>query len=613
MNNPLPGIVKDEDFNKWIDQFDENDKPSIQRILPYFRYYSSDDVFKLLRVLYKKLVNEYGITESTTLFVPVGYISKSGAAISYFFRRENNLDETNFVALSDLTKRLLCGYTHIVFLDDYIGSGSYMNSIKEEYIKVLPQVERDRISFICACVVGYQQGIDKISDKCLNVCVADVISYKDQPLHAYSTAFSSEEKADIRRILLKYNEPLKPSAPMGFGNIEGLVSFFFATPNNTFPIFWSSENEWFPLFPRGDSRRNPNRLIVLPSYLQEDKIFSSDFNSNIVFSEKTTKALYNRFLSLDKMNIMAEIFYSLKINDEFAESIANAIDFYQDLEHEQKKVFTSFFIINSKYKDNAMPELIADGVDIFLDDFENTKKHLLVVNGLSSTLAFDNTGKVLGILKYSKSPEDNTDSTQLDKYKPMEFTSSKFHGLLVVFTDDNRVLLYFNGNRLMTKKGKDWHVQGNLDNLSEIAVSHGIKTNVLDKAMQIAYRLSDEKEGGLLCIGDEENVRNNSSQMGSLQYKFHEKNITKADEISLTSLAKQDGAMIIAGNGTIIDSMMRLEPSQDISIEPEGDKGTRHNTAKKMSKITKAIFITISADGPISIYADGNRIMKMLG
>lgn len=102
MTNPFSGIVRDSDYERWINQFELEDQDSIIKLLDHFHYFSSDKVFELLNELYKKLVAEFNIDEKTTLFVPVGYIAKSGAAISYFFRRENNLSEESFIALKDI-------------------------------------------------------------------------------------------------------------------------------------------------------------------------------------------------------------------------------------------------------------------------------------------------------------------------------------------------------------------------------------------------------------------------------------------------------------------------------------------------------------------------------
>lgn len=614
MKNPFNGIIKDDDFEHWLHQFDEQDYEDIQKILVHFEYYSSERVFKLLNSLYNKLKDEFKIEEATTLFVPVGYIAKSGAAITYFFRRENQLDENCFIAFNDLHMNDFHRVKNIVFLDDFIGTGEYLNSIKDQIKSKISENILNRINIIFACVVGYEQGIESVKDENFKVCVADLISFDRQPLNEKSKLLFKNDRKRIKKLLLRYNEPLKPKTPLGYGEICGLVSFFFATPNNTLPMFWSTKNDWYPLFPRGDSRRNPNNLIVLPDFLQEHKIFSTEFNSKIKYSEAITKALLESFLSLDKMNIMAEIFSHLNFDESFILTLLEAIKSLQNLKHENNNESTALFFVDSNITDEIKSELVADANDIELKTLiTQSKNQLLIVNGWERALAFDNYGKAIGILKYKQNADRESKNNAFDKYETLKQTSEYYHGLLILFTEDNRVLLFYNGDRLMTKKGKDWHVQGYLKNVPEIALSRDIQPKVLEKALNYAFRLSDDNKGGLLCIGDEDNVINHSSQMGKLDFSFRDNNILNIDESSFLRVAALDGAIIISGSGEILHYMRKLEPPEDVQISSESDRGTRHFSARKMSVTTKSVYIVVSSDGPISVYVDGDRIMKMLG
>ena len=172
------------------------------------------------------------------------------------------------------------------------------------------------------------------------ICVAHKIPYSLQPLHKNSIIFDETEKERAKQVLLKYNEPLIPNKPLGHGDVQGLVSFFYSTPNNTLPIFWSSNNGWYPLFPRGGSKSNPDNLILLPDFLQEKKIFSLDFN----YSEVITRALASCFLTIDNMVIMSKVFRRLKIADDLLLAILDATDRYQRLRHEKKfDMYVNFY------------------------------------------------------------------------------------------------------------------------------------------------------------------------------------------------------------------------------------------------------------------------------
>ncbi|MDR2719561.1 MAG: DNA integrity scanning protein DisA nucleotide-binding domain protein [Nitrososphaerota archaeon] len=610
-----PSIVKRSDLTFWLNQFATEDRAIIRKLLPHYQFFTSDRVFELLGILYNMLKNDYHIDEATTLFVPIGYTAKSGNAITYFFRRQNNLKEDNFISLNDIKKNQLSWVKHIVFIDDFIGSGEYLEKLYTDFVDKLDVGDKNRITFISACVVGYEQGIEKVSSSTnIKICVAHKIPYSLQPLHKDSKIFDEKEKEMAKQVLLKYNQPLKPNKPLGHGDVQGLVSFFFATPNNTLPIFWSSNDNWHPLFPRGDSRRNPDNLILLPDFLQEKNVFSANFNSKIDYSKETLQALLNCFLALDKVNIMAEVFYRLNINETLIPEILKVIDNCQNLTHEEKPICTSILIIDKKYVETIKnaPEFIANLSNVTVKETMAFKEHLEVLDGWAHTLVVESTGNVLGILNYSQSTVKEPANYLSNKYEGFENTSQLYHGLLLVFTDNNKVLIYYNGDPIMTKKGRDWHMQGNLKDMAIIAVRHSIAPDVLNTAIQLAFETSNRGKGALLCVGDEQKVMTYATPLKHMQFSFKDNNICTADKNVLLTLAAQDGAVIISSDGRVLKYMHKLVPPNDGSVEIDGG-GTRHNAAKIMSFATNAICITVSVEGHITIYENGNRVLRVMG
>ena len=63
------------------------------------------------------------------------------------------------------------------------------------------------------------------------------------------------ERAYAQDVMLQIGRQLVPQYPLGYGNMEALVSFHNTIPNNTLPVFWSmgsvNGHPWTPLFPRG--------------------------------------------------------------------------------------------------------------------------------------------------------------------------------------------------------------------------------------------------------------------------------------------------------------------------------------------------------------------------
>jgi DNA integrity scanning protein DisA with diadenylate cyclase activity len=80
----------------------------------------------------------------------------------------------------------------------------------------------------------------------------------------------------------------------------------------------------------------------------------------------------------------------------------------------------------------------------------------------------------------------------------------------------------------------------------------------------------------------------------------------------LINFAKQDGATIIdVHQGKLRGCMVLLRPRADTHAEIGLGKGSRHSSAAKMSAEAKCLAITVSQDGPITVYDYGQRILSL--
>lgn len=69
-----------------------------------------------------------------------------------------------------------------------------------------------------------------------------------------STVFQKfpEIKSCCLQMCKYYGELLSPANELGFDDSQLLIGFYYTIPNNTLPIFWSSNNGWTPIFKRFD-------------------------------------------------------------------------------------------------------------------------------------------------------------------------------------------------------------------------------------------------------------------------------------------------------------------------------------------------------------------------
>ncbi|MCA9982547.1 MAG: DNA integrity scanning protein DisA nucleotide-binding domain protein, partial [Anaerolineales bacterium] len=73
----------------------------------------------------------------------------------------------------------------------------------------------------------------------------------------------------------------------------------------------------------------------------------------------------------------------------------------------------------------------------------------------------------------------------------------------------------------------------------------------------------------------------------------------------------QDGATVIDAQGKFRGCMVLLRPDSGTKAEIGPGRGARHSSAAKMSAETDCLAITVSQDGPITVYDSGRRVLSL--
>ena len=194
----------------------------------------------------------------------MGNPSESGTHLLYYFRQENDLPTALFIHPHDLFEgtaavpRLVKGVRHIVFLDDFCGSGKqarrYSRRILEHVRRLAPRV---RLSYYP--LFGTSKGLKKVREKTLfddvmALCELDPSFRALEPESRYfRETQGSIDRAFARETCMRHGSAVEPSAPLGFEGCQLLLGFAHNVPNNTLPVFWShgqAEGAWYPVFPR---------------------------------------------------------------------------------------------------------------------------------------------------------------------------------------------------------------------------------------------------------------------------------------------------------------------------------------------------------------------------
>lgn len=239
---------------KWLENFEEKDVENAIDILRLFEYISYDEMLYRFNALLEDLLNTIDEGEKI-LIMPYGKLGKSGTFVTYpvmktpaYLKRERDINvSVNYENESGK------GYSHIIFIDDFIGSG---DTFSEEYRdkKVEDWVLNEKIEnkYILAPIMmwnGKENFERNFPDFLIYADIRPELFHQDfSPLHA----LNNFDK--INTFATEYGAKLVRNSPYGYGIGQALVAYFHSTPNNTLPIIWHNK-KWDALYPRFPNNR----------------------------------------------------------------------------------------------------------------------------------------------------------------------------------------------------------------------------------------------------------------------------------------------------------------------------------------------------------------------
>jgi DNA integrity scanning protein DisA with diadenylate cyclase activity len=622
MFNPFGGDITDQAVLDWLEQFNPEERPLIGQLLRGFKYYGSAKVAEAVRILYQSVLKTSRKQQEDMWFIPVGYVAKSGSIIAYYFRVQNALPQDHFVSPADLASLPLTEGSTVVFLDDFLGTGNQARQVWENVAK--PIHDKTGADFYYSTLVAYTQGQENLkrTTRFLPLAV-DVLNEADSPFSESSSLFDNEDdRVRCEQIVEQYGKRLYPNHPFGYQRTQGMVGFFYSTPNNTLPIFWASQNDWHPLLARGDSYRDPAFLIGPPPGLNTTTAGVSattpigilDQLDHFDIEWESLVRLGSEFKDSKVVLVLASILKELNIGRAVLESLLDLIRSLRDLRHEKEPVRSALHIVPNGATENSLGSRIfqaASGTNI------NSQSRILALanmtDGLDGAIVIRFDGKVVGNYIYPACKEADGFFLPL-AYQKAAAASRASNGMVLVFLKENRIAIFSCGNRVLWHRGAAWHLQS-IDierGIRELSNKHNIEFPVLHRVIHTAFQLSDSGHGSLITVGDHPHVIVNSDPPKTDHVEWAPMDLTTPLE-GLVGIMSQDGATIISGGGEIVQAMTTLRPPPGVVVREEIGRGTKHSTAAKISKVTDALCIAVSVDGRITVYSKGEIAFKVMG
>lgn len=237
-------------IQEWLRRFATADRDIAARILDCVQVVSEQKIHVGYRNGLRKLkgwnINPARRT-GRWLFVGFGRSGESGQAMLRIFREANQLTsgahDHLFCGATELPSMELNVDDHVVFIDDFAGSGRQVTSIWPTLQELIAA------DAICQLILtaATQMAITKIRKQInLFLTVHLILKDEDNFFSSKCTHFTKAEKSTIE----KYGKRADRKSPKGFGECGLLFVLSHKTPNNTIPILHAYHNRWHGLFPR---------------------------------------------------------------------------------------------------------------------------------------------------------------------------------------------------------------------------------------------------------------------------------------------------------------------------------------------------------------------------
>ncbi|GIK41009.1 MAG: hypothetical protein BroJett011_48420 [Chloroflexota bacterium] len=241
-----------------------------------------------------------------------------------------------------------------------------------------------------------------------------------------------------------------------------------------------------------------------------------------------------------------------------------------------------------------------------------------MVDGLVLGYVVDKHGYVRGIRKLKlDEPLDDPANMLLGPQFRRHATISRLCDAVVFFVPapGRQVRVFAEGQLVGRYSNGDWSPES-MTHVSQVVAQLAKRREydlaLIRRVLRCAFQMSEENLGAIFLLGEANVIMEHSDAPEISSFAA----IVSADVQQLTdreliNFAKQDGATVIDVQGQFRGCMVLLRPNANTQADIGLGKGARHSSAAKMSAEAQCLAITVSQDGPITLYDCGRRILSL--
>ncbi len=239
-----------------------------------------------------------------------------------------------------------------------------------------------------------------------------------------------------------------------------------------------------------------------------------------------------------------------------------------------------------------------------------------IVNGQVLAYSVDTHGFVRGIHRLGLPLEESSNDLTGAHYRRHTTISRTCDAVVFsippggrqvrVFSDGQLTGRYANGAWLAESTA---HIDAAIAGLAE---TRNYSLELLRRLLRCAFRMSERNQGAIFMIGDADAILARSDRPVIQEMAtFVSAPLSSLMDEEIINFAKQDGAMVIDTDGMLRSAMIFLRPAASTRAQVSPGTGARHSSAAKMSAETNSVAITISQDGPIAVFSNGERVLSL--
>lgn len=254
------------------------------------------------------------------------------------------------------------------------------------------------------------------------------------------------------------------------------------------------------------------------------------------------------------------------------------------------------------------------------------KRTPLLFDGTQSALVVDAGGRALRGVERASLPVTHPEPAGLEAFDELPgldgaltaAASAALHGIGFYLRDDHSTWIFDDGAPLFVRRGLQWKSIA-FESFTETLVQLGeTSVPIGQRIARTALRLSMQGRGAILAIAADpaalENVTQPKDRAGETAHGVDSvdddlRQLLRLHDVSspagLARLARLDGATIVDTDGQVIayGAVVRSTDSQG--------EGARSAAARTLSTVAN-VALSVSHDGPITVYRGGRRALEIL-